>query len=148
MYDTLKPIIIAILLVLFGTGNGHALSKFHLHQYCLFTFYSHLQITVLQSLRNSVHYVPISIRRAVTAHTTLLFPLKITRLFLYLFMSPIGNEKKWIYPIKQDTWKGVWIDTPNMKDLKQVQDAAANKDLIILYIHGKEIYYIKHASLY
>jgi hypothetical protein len=92
---------------------------------------------VIQTVRESFYYVPISIRRVLVAHSTLI-PLQLSRFLLYLATSPIGNEKKWIHQIKRDTWEGVWIQAPNIKNQEEAaENAALKKDLIILYIHGK-----------
>lgn len=114
MLESFKPIFLALFLVFFGTKNGRAL--------------------VIQTIRNSTLYVPLSIRRLAMINSTML-PFQLSRLGLYFALSPIGKEKKWIHKIKQDSWNGNWI-APNLKSLKEVEQSAVNKDVIILYIHG------------
>lgn len=89
---------------------------------------------MIQTFRNSLHLVPISIRRFLLANSRLI-PLKITRILLYLATSPIGKENKWIQKVTEDTWTGVWI-APNLNSLKQAEEMALNNDLVIIYIHG------------
>lgn len=74
-------------------------------------------------------------------------PLCVSRLVVYLATSPIGDERKWIHKIKQNTWTGVWI-VPNLNTLLQAEDAALQSDLIVLYIHGNYHYKILRQSFY
>jgi hypothetical protein len=60
---------------------------------------------------------------------------------MYIATSPFGNQKKWVHKIKKDTWEGNWI-TPNLKNVKEAETTALDKDLIILYIHGN-LYMVK-----
>lgn len=85
-------------------------------------------------LRDSLHVIPISVRRSIVKRSTTV-PLWLSRLILNFATSPIGDERKWIHKIKQNTWKGVWI-VPDLKTLKQAEDTALNNDLVILYTHG------------
>lgn len=91
---------------------------------------------MIQTIRNSILYVPLSIRRLAMINSTLL-PFQLSRLGLYFALSPIGKEKKWIHKIKHDSWEGNWI-TPNLKNLQEVEQSTVKKDVIILYIHGKD----------
>ncbi|KAJ6627577.1 Acetyl-hydrolase [Pseudolycoriella hygida] len=92
---------------------------------------SHL---VLIHTRNLLHIIPISVRRSIVKRVTSI-PLWLSRFFLNIATSPIGDEWKWIHKIEQSTWKGVWI-APDIKNSKQAEDAALNNDLTILYTHG------------
>lgn len=89
---------------------------------------------VVQCLRDSLHLIPISIRRLMLANSSFL-PLKISRVLMYLATAPTEKESKWIQKVAEDTWKGVWI-APNINSLQQAEEMALINDLIILYIHG------------
>lgn len=63
-------------------------------------------------------------------------PHFISKTFLDFITQPIDSDNDWIRAVKQDSWKGFWID-PTIRSLKRMEETAADKDLVILYIHGK-----------
>lgn len=85
-------------------------------------------------MRNLLVRLPISVRRYIVEKITSA-PLRLSRLILNWATRPIGDEIKWIHKIEKNTWKGVWI-VPNLNNLKQAEDEAVSKDLILFYTHG------------
>lgn len=68
---------------------------------------------------------------------SLSIPPLITKIILDFITQPIDSDNDWVHFIKQNTWKGYWID-PEVKNLKHhIEDIVPEKDVIILYIHGK-----------
>ncbi|KAG4073991.1 hypothetical protein HA402_014196 [Bradysia odoriphaga] len=93
-----------------------------------------LYIAILRYLRHVLCLLPFPVRRFIV-RTTLSSSLWLSRLILNIGTRPVGNERKWIYKIEKETWKGVWI-APSLTSLEQAESVALDSDLVVFYAHG------------
>jgi len=91
-------------------------------------------VAVRKSVRDFLHFIPMSARRGIIRSSGSA-PLWFTRFLSNLATNPIGEERKWIHRIKHDAWRGNWV-VPNLNNLKEAEDTALSNDVVILYIHG------------
>lgn len=55
---------------------------------------------------------------------------------------PAASQKPWIKSVKGNGWEGSWYekDASNVKDVEKWASEAKDKDLILVWIHGWNVF--------